>query len=44
MVPQTKEKVTRYALSAICFTAYLFLFLAVMANAFNTSVSNFIFG
>jgi hypothetical protein len=42
MVPQTKEKIARYALSIVCFTAYLFLFLAVMANAFHTSVSHFI--
>jgi hypothetical protein len=37
MKPDKSEKVTRFLLSLICFTAYISLFIAVIANAFNTN-------
>jgi hypothetical protein len=36
------ENITRYLLSFVCFTAYLFLFLAVIANAYRTNVFDFL--
>lgn len=36
------EKATRFVLSLICFTAYISLFIAVIATAFNTGQYNFI--
>lgn len=37
-----REKVSWFLLTLICFTAYIALFIAVIANAFNTDSSHFI--
>jgi hypothetical protein len=38
MKPEKNEKVVRFLLSLACFTAYIALFIAVIASAFNTVV------
>lgn len=42
MKPDAREKGTRLVLSLICFTAYIALFVAVIANAFKTSLHSFL--
>ena len=42
MKPDKREKIGRFLLSLICFTAYIALFIAVMAQAFNTDAYHFI--
>lgn len=38
MKPETKEKTGRVLLSLICFTAYIFFFIAVIANTLDTTI------
>lgn len=40
MKSEKGEKITRFLLSLICFTAYIFLFIAVMASAFDTNLNH----
>jgi hypothetical protein len=42
MKPDKNEKATRFVLSLICFTAYISLFFAVIANAFNAHPYGFL--
>jgi hypothetical protein len=42
MRPDNREKASRFLLSLICFTAYISLFIALIANAFNTDPYHFI--
>jgi hypothetical protein len=44
MKSEKSEKITRFLLSFICFTAYIFLFVAVMANAYGTNLNHFLLG
>jgi hypothetical protein len=44
MKPEKNEKVTRLLLSLLCFTAYIFLFIAVIANAFNARAHDLLLG
>lgn len=44
MKPETNEKIGRFLLSLACFVAYLFVFVAVIANALDTNVSRFLLG
>jgi hypothetical protein len=37
-----REKVTRFALSLICFTAYIALCITVTASALNTNLYSFL--
>ena len=42
MKPESREKVGRFLLSLICFTAYIALFIALIANAFGADPYHFI--
>lgn len=42
MKPDKSEKVTRIMLSLICFTAYISLFIALIASAFNVNPYRFL--
>lgn len=42
MRPDKREMVGRFLLSLICFTAYISLFIALIANAFNTDPNHII--
>lgn len=44
MKSEAFERLGRFLLSLICFTAYLFLFAAVIANTTNTSLHDFVLG
>jgi len=44
MKSEALEKLGRFLLSLICFTAYLFLFAAVIANTLDTNVYDFLLG
>lgn len=44
MKSTTNEKIARYLLSFVCFTAYLFLFFAVIASAYHTDAYHFLLG
>jgi hypothetical protein len=41
--PENAERITRFMLSLICFTVYLSLFVAVLANAFTPNPQYFLF-
>ena len=38
------EKFRRFLLSFICIAAFLFFFVAVLANSLNTNLNHFLFG
>ena len=42
MKHEAYQKLGQFLLSLICFAAYLFLFIAVIADALNTNVYDFI--
>jgi hypothetical protein len=44
MKSKLQEKVIRSLLSLICFMAYTFLFIAVLADALNTNVYRVVLG
>ena len=44
MKPEMNEKLSRFLMSMICFTAYLFLFVAVIASALGTNLRDFLLG
>ena len=44
MKHKTNEKIGRLLLSLICFTAYICLFVAVIANALDTNLYRFLLG
>jgi hypothetical protein len=44
MKSETKEKIGQFLLSLVCLAAYLYVFVAVIANAFDTKVSRFLLG
>jgi len=44
MKPKTTDKLTRFLLTLICFTIYMFAFVAMLANAFRTNAYEVLFG
>lgn len=44
MKAETSEKLTKFLLSVICITAYLFLSAAMIATTLDTNVYNFLLG
>ena len=44
MKSEALERLGRFLLSLICFTAYLFVFAAAIANTLNVSLNNFLLG
>ncbi|HEX5731598.1 MAG TPA: hypothetical protein VF131_02095 [Blastocatellia bacterium] len=38
------QKLIRFLLTIICITAYLFFFIAVLADTFNTNLYDFVVG
>lgn len=44
MKPGANQKLSQFLLSLICFTAYIFFFIAVLAKTFNTPLYDFILG
>jgi hypothetical protein len=44
MKPETNDKISRFLLSFFCFTAYLFFCVAMVANALDTNLSDFLLG
>jgi hypothetical protein len=44
MKPETNEKIGRGLLTSICFTAYIFILVSILADALNESVYHFMLG
>lgn len=44
MKAEASEKLTRYLLSVVCITAYIFLCVAVIASALNANLHDFVLG